>query len=223
LILQGKVWDKQGGGRVRLKAESEVEPMAKIKGPGRPRKYTAAGFARACEAYFDSISYQEAVYRRIPAEGEYGNPRFDSKGHQVYRDEQIYTADGKPAYVTNWIEPPGIMALCLYLGIDESTFLRYGEMRPSETMTEAEKHEAEVFCRTVSRARGRVMAYLMEMTQDPKAARGAIWNLQQNFGQKEHREISLDESTRKAISSTGMTMQEKMAMLRSIGDLPEVD
>ena len=196
--------------------------MAEIRKPGRPKKYTAAKFAEACEQYFDSISYTEPVYRRVPAVDENGYPRFDSKGHQVYTNEQIITKDEKPAYVTCWIEPPGIMALCLYLGIDESTFLRYGEMKPSDGMTDKEKNDAEVFCRTAARARGRVMAYLMEMTQNPKAARGAIWNLQQNFGQKEHREISLDESTRKAISATGMTMQEKFALLAGIGELPEV-
>lgn len=197
--------------------------MAKIRKPGRPRKYTAAAFAKACEAYFASISYQEAVYRKVPQHNEDGTPKLDKNGHQMFTEEQIRTANGKPAFVTKWIEPPGIMALCLYLGIDESTFLRYGELRISETMSEQEKAEAEQFCRTASRARGRVKAYLSEMTQDPKAARGAIWNLQQNFGEKEHREISLDENTRKAISATGMTMQEKFALLKNVGDLPEVD
>lgn len=195
--------------------------MAKIRKPGRPKKYTSAGFRNACEAYFNSISYKEAVLRKIPERTEDGFPVLDEKGHPAYRYEHVVTEDGNEAFVTKWIEPPGIMSLCLYLGIDESTFLRYGEMRPADGMTEEQKKEAEEFCRTATRARGRVMAYLSEMTQDPKAARGAIWNLQQNFGQKEHREISLDEKTRKAISATNMTMKEKMELLMNVGDLPE--
>ena len=196
--------------------------MAAIRKPGRPKKYTAAGFRDGCEAYFDSISYKEKVERKIYLTDENGNPILDGRGHQKFQVEHVETEDGKKAYVTKWIEPPGIMALCLYLGIDESTFLRYGEMKPTEGMTEKEQRDAEEFCRTATRARGRIMAYLSEMTQDPRAARGAIWNLQQNFGQKEKREISLDETTRKAISASAMTMDERLSLLQNIGELPEL-
>lgn len=189
--------------------------MAKIRKPGRPRKFTARQFSAACEAYFKSISYEEPVMKRMPLTDDNGIAVTDDMGHQAYTYEQVETADGKPAYCTQWIEPPGIMSLCLYLGIDESTFLRYGEME------EEQDDDAEEFRRTVMRARGRVKAYLVAKTEDGKAARGAIWNLQQNFGEKERREITLDPETRKAISATSMTMEEKMKLLKDIGDLPE--
>lgn len=188
--------------------------MAKIRRPGRPRKLSAKQFARECEAYFASISYEEPVLKKVPVKDENGYAVMDDMGHQAYAFEPVETADGKPASITQWIEPPGIMALCLYLGIDESTFLRWSEMKDEQDP------EAEDFRRTAARARGRVKAYLVSKTEDSKAARGAIWNLQQNFGERERREISLDEETRKAISANQMTMEEKLELLKSIGDLP---
>lgn len=200
----------------RRMGEKEVETMAAIRKPGRPKKYAAAALEKAVEAYFDSICYQETILRKVPEMDENLRPVLDDKGHQVYKFEPVVTADGKPAMATRWIEPPGIMALCLYLGIDRATFDRYGKM-------EGETPEAERFRNTVTRARGRVEAYLVGQLEDKSAARGAIFNLQQNFGWKDRKEISLDEGTQKAISARGMTMEEKLALLRDVGDLPEVE
>lgn len=187
--------------------------MAKIRKPGRKKKFTAAQLEREVEAYFASISYQEPVQRRVPATDEAGNTVLDSKGHTVWKYVSVKTADGKPAEITSWIEAPGIVSLCLYLGIDRSTFDRYGKMDAGDDP------EWERFRNTVTRARGRVEAYLVEQLGDKSAARGAIFNLQQNFGWKEKKEVSLDEETRKAVSAKAMTMEEKLEVLRSVGGL----
>lgn len=190
--------------------------MAEVKKPGRPKAYTAAQLERAIEAYFNSISYEEPVEKRVPALDENGNTQLDDKGHIVYKFEQIKTKDGNPATVTRWIEPPGIMSLCLYLGIDSTTFERYGK-------SPGEDSESERFRRTITRARGRVEAYLSTQLENGKAARGAIFNLQQNFGWKDRKEISLDKNTRDAMTSVKtMTMAERMELLKSVGDLPEL-
>lgn len=196
--------------------EKEVEAMAEVRKPGRPKKYSAAALERAVEAYFNSISYREKIMRKVPEMDEKQRPVLDDKGHQIYKFEPVMAADGKPAMATRWIEPPGIMALCLYLGIDRATFDRYGKMEDNEP-------EAERFRNTVTRARGRVEAYLVEQLENKSAARGAIFNLQQNFGWKDRKEISLDEGTQKAISARNMPMEEKLALLREIGDMPEIE
>lgn len=189
--------------------------MAKIHKPGRQKQYTAAKLEKACEAYFNSISYQEPVMKKVPDTDERGIPKLDDKGHILYRFEQITTADGKPAFETCWIEPPGIVALCLYLGIHRSTFDRYGSLPGND-------EESERFRNTVSRARGRVEAYLAAQLENKSAARGAIFNLQQNFGWKDRKEISLDEGTRKAMTARSMSLEEKEALLREIGaEIPE--
>lgn len=189
--------------------------MAKIRKQGRPRKFTAAQLEKAVEAYFDSICYQETVLRKVPQMDAEKRPVLDEMGHQVYKFEPVRTADGNEAVVTRWIEPPGILSLCLFLGIDRATFDRYGKLDQNEL-------EAERFRNTVTRARGRVEAYLAAQLEDKSAARGAIFNLQQNFGWKDRKEISLDAGTQKAISAKGMTMEEKLQLLREVGELPEV-
>lgn len=189
--------------------------MATIRKPGRPKKYTAASFQRACEAYFDSISYLEPRMKRVAVLTEDGLPELDGFGHQKFKHQQVVTADGKPAFETCWTEPPSLTGLCLYLGIDRATFARYGTPDPENP------EESERFCNTVTRARGRVEAYLESRLEDKSAARGAIFNLQQNFGWKEKKEIELGTGAQSAVAVgaglQGMTMADKIAMLKEAG------
>jgi len=190
--------------------------MAAIRKPGRPKKYEPAGFQRACEAYFNSICYRKPKMRAVPVFDDEGFPLLDDFGHQKIKFEQVITADKKPAFETVWIEPPSLTGLCLYLGIDRATFSRYGTYDPEHP------EESEKFCNTVTRARGRVEAYLESRLEDKSAARGAIFNLQQNFGWKERKEVELGAGAQRAVASASMTMEEKLALLKEIGaEVPE--
>jgi hypothetical protein len=188
--------------------------MAKIRKPGRPKRYTAAGFEKACEAYFNSISYMEPMMKSVVRRDKDGYPILDKYGHSQVKTEQIVTADGSLCFETRWVEPPSLTALCLYLGIDRATFARYGTPDPDNP-------DSERFCNTVTRARGRVEAYLESRLEDKSAARGAIFNLQQNFGWKEKREVELGPQTQSAMAVgaglQGLSMAEKIAMLKDAG------
>ena len=189
--------------------------MSKAKKPGRPKAYTAAKLEKAIEAYFDSISYEEPATRSETVTDDAGNVVLDRMGHPAVRILRIRRRDGTAATVTKWLEPPSITSLCLYLGIDVKTFERYGKASGDD--------ESERICRAITRARGRVEAYLTERLEDGKASRGAIFNLQQNFGWKDRKEISLDPQTREAVTAPKtMTMAERLQILREVGDLPEV-
>ena len=59
--------------------------MAAVRKPGRPKKYTAKGFEKACEAYFDSISYLEPRMKPVVKRDEQGFPVLDKCGHQQIR------------------------------------------------------------------------------------------------------------------------------------------
>lgn len=190
--------------------------MAAIRKPGRPKKYTAASFQRACEEYFDSICYEKPKMSKVPVWDDNGYPVLDDFGHQMYRFEQVVTRNGDQAMETIWTEPPSLTGLCLYLGIDRATFARYGSYDPENP------EESEKFCNTVSRARGRVEAYLESRLEDKSAARGAIFNLQNNFGWKEKKEMELGAGAQKAMAAATMTMDEKLALLKEIGaEVPE--
>ncbi|MBP3633157.1 MAG: hypothetical protein J6J43_01120 [Oscillospiraceae bacterium] len=187
--------------------------MARIRKTtaGREKKYSAAMLERECDAYFASISYLEPIKRKVPATDPSGVLLKDDKGHQLYKMEPVYTSDGKEAKQTMWTEPPSIMGLCMFLGIHRTTFYRYGEM-------DGDDEESQRFRNTVTRAQGRVEAYAISKLEDKSAARGAIFNLQNNFGWSEKKEVEMGEKTREAVAyGAGMTMQEKIQWLKEQG------
>lgn len=148
---------------------------------GRPRKYTAKAFRDAVESYFRSIS------RRVQAKDEAG--------------EVILDMDGQPIWLTQYIKPPDIAALCLHLKIDEKTWNNYSH-----------RQETEAICAS---AKLRCKAWNLEqlVTRD-KGLQGLIFNLQANYGLKQRQEVGLDEETRKDLKTAkGMTLEEKLAMI----------
>ena len=79
---------------------------------GRPKKYTKKGLEAAVEGYFASIS------RSVQAR--------DADKQPLYNDA------GEPIRVTEYVRPPTVGGLCLYLGIDRSTWQNYadGKLHP---------------------------------------------------------------------------------------------
>lgn len=179
------------------------------------RKYTAKGLEKAIEAYFDSISYTRPLTERVAAEtiGPDGIilAEKDAMGHQIYRQVPVITADGNQATEIVWTEPPDMVALCLRLGISRTTLWEYGRM------TEKDDPGGR-YRRAVRMAKDRIELYLARRLEDNKAARGAQFALEHNFGWKERREISLDEDTRKAVTETErpMTLKEKQQLLSQL-------
>ena len=185
--------------------------MARIGRPKGSKKYTAAGCRKACNGYFDSISYETTVMRQKADLDDAGYPQLDAFGHIKYKHVPIVTADGNEAKELRWIEPPSIQGLCLFLGIDAATFWRY--TNDDEDLSLAK--EAKL-------AKARVEAYLISRLEDKSAANGTKFNLQHNFGWMEKKEIELGAGTRRTIAATGMTMEEKKAILQEIGaEVPE--
>lgn len=147
---------------------------------GRPRKYTAKALGEAVERYFRSIS------RRILAKDEMGN--------------EILDMDGQPMWLTQYIKPPDIAALCLFLNIDEKTWNNYSHRK-----------ETEAIC---ARAKLQCKAWNLEQLVTREKAQGIVFNLQANYGLKQRQEVGLDEETRKDLKTArNMTLEEKLAMI----------
>lgn len=199
--------------------KKEAGKMAEVRKPGRPKKYKAAAFEKAVEAYFNSISYEEPYRKAEVATEEDGTIIMDHYGHPLQKMVPVVTADGQPAKITRWVEPPSIRALCLYLGIDKSTFDRYGKLESDEDLDDMDDKEREKFCVTVTHARGRVEAYLEPRLEDKNAQRGVAFNLAHNYGWKEKKEISLDQETRQAVETAGvgMTDAQRLQWLKERG------
>ena len=150
---------------------------------GRPKKYTKKTLEAAIERYFRSIS------RTVPAT--------EASGKEIYND------DGEAILLTQYVRPPSISSLCLYLGIDRSTWGNY---------CDAELHPE--FRAVTSQTKARIEAYLEEqlLTRE-KSVQGIIFNLQNNYGWRQKQEVELGEQTRKSAAAENLSLQEKLAVI----------
>lgn len=181
---------------------------------GRKRKMTARMLDKRIKEYFEGITSERPMLRMVPALKEDADGKLcevlDEFGHTKMVFEPVIAKNGKQAMETIWIRPPSIIDLCLHLGVDRTTFYRW--CNPDEP-----EGETEEFCNIATRARGRIEAYLTARTEDKNAARGAIANLEANFGWKRKREVGLDEKTQRAVAMASMTTEDKLAALREMG------
>lgn len=162
---------------------------------GRPKKYTKTTLAKAVERYFRSIS------RTIPAR--------DATGGAIRND------DGEDIMLTEYVVPPSISGLCLFLGIDRSTWQNYANQEEHPELHEITAH-----------ARARIEAYLEEqlLTRE-KGLQGIIFNLQNNYNWKQKQEVELGAATRKSVQAGSMSVYEKIAAIaeagQAVGTVPE--
>jgi len=155
--------------------------------PGRPKKYgSKKALAEAVERYFHSIS------RTVPA--------LDALGQPICND------DGDEIKLTEYLRPPSVSSLCLYLGIDRSTWQNYCDTK-----------QHPEFKAITSETRARIEAYLEEeLLTRTKGVQGIIFNLQNNFGWKQKQEVGLDDETRKSIERQNMSVYDKLAVIANV-------
>ena len=165
---------------------------------GRPKKYKSKkALADAIERYFRSIS------RTIQAQDAYG--------------QNIFNDDDEAIMVTQYIRPPSISGMCLYLGIDRSTWGNYCD----------EKLHPE-FGDVTALTRSRIEAWLEEqLLMREKGVQGIIFNLQNNYGWKQKQEIGLDDKTRQTVAASSMSAYDKIAVINAaqqgLTAIPEYD
>lgn len=154
---------------------------------GRPKKYTKKTLGAAVEGYFASISHKvQAV---------------DGGKRPLCNDA------GEPIRVTEYIRPPTVSGLCLYLGIDRSTWQNYADRKLHPELADIAAY-----------AKMRMEAYLEEqlLTRE-KNVQGLIFNLQNNYGWREKREVELGGETRRTVAdgaqAQSMSIAEKVALL----------
>lgn len=153
---------------------------------GRPRKYgSAKALGDAVMAYFDSISYTEVMMRG---------------------DEPVLSDGGKPIKFRVYVRPPTVGGLCIYLGIDRSSWNNYcdRELHP-------EFEDITNYARTL------MESYLEEqLVLREKSTQGIQFNLENNFGWKKKKEVELGAETRAVVSRVpNMTLDEKMAAIKA--------
>ncbi len=166
---------------------------------GRPKKYSAKRLAKEVDRYFASISRIVTVTERLPT-GER-----DSKGHEIYRTQPVINTLGEEMKTEEFLIPPTVGGLCRFLGIHKSTWAEYcdSSLHPE-------------FSDTTTRARGRLRAYLEQQLLTRKDVKGIIFDLQNNHGYTEKREVELGAKAAQAAGAAALSMGEKKELLRLI-------
>ncbi len=139
---------------------------------GKQKTYTPQELERAVNKYFKSITRVVTVKEPVPT-GEK-----DKYGHEIYKMVPVVNALGKEMTVTEYIVPPSVIDLSLFLGIHRSTWANYCN--------------DPAYFDTTSWARGRMEAYLSRenLTRPGKDTKGVQFELENNYGYKQKVEVS---------------------------------
>lgn len=131
---------------------------------GRKKCYTPQRLEKEVQKYFDSITREKMVTEKVDS-GEK-----DGYGHAIFVEQPVINKLGQEVTVTEYLVPPTAGDLCAFLGIDSSTWERYGK--------------DEEFCGTVTRARGRMRDWNIRelLTREGKNIAGIKANLELNYG-----------------------------------------
>lgn len=166
---------------------------------GRPKKYTKKGLTEAVKKYFASISREVAVTEKVDT------GRKDADGHKVYEVKAVLNSLGEQAKVLEYIEPPTVGSLCMYLGIHRSTWAEY-----------CDHDEYPEFKDITTWAKERLRMYLEQQLLIRKDVKGVIFDLQNNHGYSEKRQVELGERASKAVSLAAVPLSERKMLMEEM-------
>lgn len=166
---------------------------------GRPKKYNKKTLGEAVDRYFASIS------RVVPLTEKVDTGRRDGDGHKIYEDRPVMNSLEEQATVEEFIIPPTVGSLCMALGIHRSTWAEY---------CDHEQHPE--FKDITTQARERMRTYLEQQLLTRKDVKGVIFDLQNNHGYTEKRQVDLSERASKAVSMRNVPLSERKALVEEI-------
>ena len=136
---------------------------------GRSKKYNAKSLQAAIDDYFAAISYTTTAKEMVDS------GKRDEKGHVILHPIEIKNDRGEPIAVREFVRPPTVTGLCRSLGISRETWREYSDDEKLGPIAEAGKAVIE--------------EYLETMLYREKNVTGIIFNLQNNYGWKEKKEV----------------------------------
>ena len=165
----------------------------------RERKFkTSKALREAAETYFDSISRTVEVTEMVPT-GE-----MDSKGHAVLEPKKVMNDRGEVIRTREFLVPPTVVGLCLYLGVHRATWARWCDHKEHPELEEATEWVSAVL---------RAWNEEQLLTRGDKGVKGIMFNLQNNYGYAQKVEVEAGPQTR---ASQSLTTQEKLALLQEL-------
>ena len=161
---------------------------------GRRRKYTPKSMRAEINRYFNSIT------RTVTAKEAVDNGQRDKYGHIIYEYVEIKNDDGDPIRHEEYVIPPTVSGLCRYLKIGRSTWPAYCKDPDYAEVTE--------------HALLRIRQYLEEQLLSRTNVRGIMFELQNNYGYTDKREVELGPGAVQAVSRE--PMGARIELLRQI-------
>lgn len=136
---------------------------------GRKKKHNPKSLQEGIADYFASISYTTTAKEMVDS------GKRDDKGHVILHPIEIKNDRGEPITLREFVRPPTVTGLCRYLGISRETWREYGEDERMGPIAAEGKAVIE--------------EYLETQLYREKNVTGIIFNLQNNYGWKEKKEV----------------------------------
>ena len=159
---------------------------------------TSKALRTAAEEYFNSISRTVEVKESVPTGA------LDDKGHMVMEERVVLNDQGKAIATREFLIPPTVVGLCLYLGIHRATWARWCDHEAHPELEEATEWVSAVL---------RAWNEEQLLTRGDKGVKGIMFNLQNNYGYTQKVEVESGPQTRQAET---LTTQEKLALLQEL-------
>lgn len=141
---------------------------------GRKKAYTPESLDKAVRKYFKTITREVKVTEKVDS------GRKDSSGHVIWETKPVINCLGKEVFVTEFIVPPTVEGLCVFLGIHRSTWADY-----------CDREKYPEFSDTTTYARGRMQGWREEQLITRKDVKGIVFDLQNNYGYRERQSVEV--------------------------------
>ena len=126
------------------------------------------------ERYFASITRKVRITEPVPT------GRYDDKGHMIFEQVPVKNSLDEEVWITEYIVPPEIAALCEFLEIDRSTWANYRDPDKNPEFSEITQQVYE-----------RMKAWNERelLTRPGKDIKGIVFNLENNYGYRERHDL----------------------------------
>ena len=160
---------------------------------GKEKQYYRRSLEKGVWSYFAAISRERVVTERVPT------GRLDGYGHMIYEDIPVRNLLGEDVKVRELAVRPSIQALCDHLRIRPATWQHL--RKSAET--------ADICLDAEEMIKDWAVGELV--TREGKNVRGVMHYLDNSFGWKDSREISVSSETVKGLA--GLSLAEKLQVI----------
>ena len=167
---------------------------------GRPPKWTdPEELKQLCDKYFNKITRTVPKRERIIVAYEDNDPK-----KPIFEDKPILDNSGEQYLETEWLEPPTLTSLALFLGVDRLTLLNY--------------RNKDGFFSTLREAKSKIEQYESMRLVTTSNSKGIEFSLKNNHDWRDAQTIDINHSQAlPTYDISRMSIEDKQRLLNLIG------